>query len=153
MSEDIDWGVHVHKTRQRHLDYYLAYAQANAERDPVAYDCLESVLPNLLLAVDFADRSKVYEAVRAFSDALYSNSNFLDVRGYSREALDLLKRSINACREIGDRQSEGDSLGSLGSTYHVLGELEKAIDQHQQAACDSQFFHSEAITSKRPAAV
>ncbi|MFK8186530.1 MAG: tetratricopeptide repeat protein [Phormidesmis sp.] len=35
-------------------------------------------------------------------------------------------------REIGDRQGEAASLGSLGNAYYSLGQYQQAIDFHQQ---------------------
>ena len=39
---------------------------------------------------------------------------------------------------IGQRRAEGNSLGNLGIAYRNLGQVEKAIDYHQQALAISQ---------------
>jgi len=121
------------KAKHSHLAYYLAFAQANAQIDPVAHDRLEAALPNLLVAVDFAAQAEEYQAVNAFGHALYEDSHLLDTRGYVREAAALLVKAAAACREIGDQSSEGTHLGNLGTTYRTLGQLAQAVDAHKQA--------------------
>ena len=133
MNEDYDWRSHRQNTQRTHLDYFFNYAQANAKIDPAAHKRLESKLPNLLSAKDFAVKVKAHEVVRDFSYALYGTSHFLEVRGYIREAFNLLEQSVEACREIGDQQGEATHLGNLGLACHDLGDIQKAISHYQQA--------------------
>ena len=135
---EVMWANEVNEVRRRHLTYYLSYVQENTDIDPIAYDRLEAALPNLLSAVDFAVKSEIYEAVRDFGYNLYGNNEFLAVRGYSREAVDLLAKSVTACRKLEDRQGEGTQLGNLGIAYSNLGQVEKAIGYYGQALAISQ---------------
>ena len=56
---------------------------------------------------------------------------YLSLGEYER-AIDFHQRSLAIAREIGDRQGEGVSLGSLGIAYFSLSEYERAIDFLQQ---------------------
>ncbi|NJO76331.1 MAG: tetratricopeptide repeat protein [Leptolyngbyaceae cyanobacterium RM1_406_9] len=47
-------------------------------------------------------------------------------------AIDNYQRILTVAREIGDRQSEGIALGSLGITYNSLGQYKQAIAQQNR---------------------
>jgi tetratricopeptide (TPR) repeat protein len=119
--------------RRAYLAYYLAYAKANAKRDPAAHDQLEAELANLMAAAEWAAAVGEHQAVGGLRAALYADSEFLDMRGYYREAMSLLTWSVTASREIGDRQGEGAGLGNLGLTHYHLGQLKQANEYYQQA--------------------
>jgi tetratricopeptide (TPR) repeat protein len=119
--------------REAHLSYYLAYAKANAERDPAAHGRLEAEMANLMAAAKWAAEAGKHQAVTELGAALYADSEFLHVRGYNREAVRLLTWSVAAAREIGDRRGEGIRLGNLGNACYSLGQLEQAIEYYTQA--------------------
>ena len=54
-------------------------------------------------------------------------------RGENDRALEQMRHALAISREIGDRDSEGNSLGSLGLAYQVLGQVERAIERYEQA--------------------
>lgn len=49
------------------------------------------------------------------------------------QAILTLMQSLNLCREVHDREREGDVLDALGKTYRNLSQYEKAIDLFEQA--------------------
>ncbi len=49
------------------------------------------------------------------------------------KATDYYKQSLAIARELGDRQGEGNALGTLGIAYKSLGQYDQAINFHQQA--------------------
>ena len=128
----------IAEARKQHLVHYLKYAQANAEDDPAAYDRLELALPNLLSAVDCAVEIKAHQLVKMFGFTLYGNSGFLYMRGYSREAVDVLEKSVNACHVLDDPHAEDFFLGKLGDAYLDLGQVERAIGYFEQALAIAQ---------------
>ncbi len=54
------------------------------------------------------------------------------------ERIPQLESVLAAVRRLGDRQGEGATLGNLGNAYNQLGELERAIDYHQQRLAVAQ---------------
>ncbi|MBP0026872.1 CHAT domain-containing tetratricopeptide repeat protein [Roseofilum sp. Guam] len=50
-----------------------------------------------------------------------------------REALASWEQALTLYREMGDRQGEANSLGSLGNAYHALGQVQRAITFHEQS--------------------
>ena len=71
----------------------------------------------------------------AKSDCIWLNALGLAYRdlGQYNRAIDFHQQSLTITREIGDRQGEGNALGSLGGAYNNLGQYNRAIDFHQQA--------------------
>ena len=121
------------RLQERHIAFYFAYAEANAREERAAHDRLEAALPNLLLAVHYAQAQEQHVAVRDFGYFLYGNSRFLDMRGYNRDAIGLLGAAVDACRVIGDGRGEGTSLANLGTALLNLGQLKQALEYLQQA--------------------
>jgi tetratricopeptide (TPR) repeat protein len=124
-EEDEAWAAH--------LDYYLTFAQANAQVDPAAHARLEMELADLLAAAEWAHETGRHKAVSELGFALYGASQFLDVKGHYRQAVQLLNWSMEACRALGDKWNEGVHLGNLGNAYASLGRVEEAIGYYQQA--------------------
>jgi tetratricopeptide (TPR) repeat protein len=56
----------------------------------------------------------------------------LSLRQHPRQRIGWLERAVTAAREIGDRHSEGNALGSLGLAYADLGETRRAIELYDQ---------------------
>lgn len=52
--------------------------------------------------------------------------------GEYRKAINLLQKSLNINRAIGDRQGEASPWGNLGFTYYSFGKYPKAIKYNQQ---------------------
>jgi tetratricopeptide (TPR) repeat protein len=57
----------------------------------------------------------------------------LDLRLHRRDLIRWLEAALLRSRETGDREGERNQLGNLGSAYRALGQVEQAIECHQQA--------------------
>ncbi len=57
----------------------------------------------------------------------------LDLRQHSRERISWSESALAAARQLGDRNTEGVTLGSLGLAYADLGEVRQAIDYYEEA--------------------
>jgi tetratricopeptide (TPR) repeat protein len=57
----------------------------------------------------------------------------LRIRLHPRERINWLEAQRSACIRLGDRQSEGNALGNLGTAWMDLGETRRAIEFHEQA--------------------
>jgi tetratricopeptide (TPR) repeat protein len=118
---------------QRHMTYFLAFAEANQEVEPAAWDRLESALPDLLLAVEVAVRRGEQPALRTFGGALVGNSEFLSARGYNQAAREVLGHMLAACRVLEDVEGEAAALGNLGVLARDQGDYAAAHAYHGQA--------------------
>jgi tetratricopeptide (TPR) repeat protein len=116
--------------RTAHLGYYVAYA----ERYTNDYGALEAELPNLMAAGEWSWESGENAGVLALAQWLYTSGvQFLDLRGYAEEAVQLLRWAVEAARAVGNRRGESTGLGNLGLAYADLGDMQRAIKCHEQA--------------------
>jgi tetratricopeptide (TPR) repeat protein len=118
------------RLRAAHLGYYVTYA----ERYTDDYGALETELPNLMAAGEWAREKGENEEVRELAEWLYASGvHFLDLRGYVHEAVRLLSWAVEAARAMGDRRGKEVWLGNLGNAYAALGEVRRAIAYYEQA--------------------
>lgn len=119
--------------KQRHLNYYLALTEIHAYESVQAHKELETELPNLLKAIDYAVNTEQHETLNQFALGLWTDSGFLPRRGYVRTALKLLTDAKTACQRIGNRRGECIHLCSLGAAYTHLGDIDTAVTCYKQA--------------------
>jgi tetratricopeptide (TPR) repeat protein len=72
-------------------------------------------------------------AARWCSEYPNAGAYCLDLRLHPREQVRWLEAALAAARRLGDRQAEGNALGSLGLAYWDLGDARRAIAFHEQA--------------------
>jgi tetratricopeptide (TPR) repeat protein len=67
--------------------------------------------------------------------ALRFCNNFLTLRGYYADQVELYRQLVSKWQEIGDRENWNyrASLTSLGNAYDSLGQYQRAIEFHQQS--------------------
>jgi tetratricopeptide (TPR) repeat protein len=80
-----------------------------------------------------ARAGKDAEASRLCNDYPDAAAVLLSLRLHPRDWIAWLEAAARAARRLGDREAEGNHLGSLGLAYKNLGEMEKAVDYYQQA--------------------
>ncbi len=54
-------------------------------------------------------------------------------QGKSQEALKTFQAAIALFKQLGDRENEWRALGWIGTVYGRLGQMQKALELHQQA--------------------
>ena len=86
--------------------------------------------PHILQTLTACRDRQLWEPVRKLVRAI---EDYLDVQGHWAERRKILHAGVDAARGLKDRDEEGKFLGNLGVAYHVLGQVEKAIDHYQQA--------------------
>ena len=117
------------RLRSAHLEYYVAYVQQHT-RD---YPALKAELANLMAAGEWSLQSGENNGVLALTEWLHAGGGeFLNLRGYTREAVRLLTWATEAAHALGDRRGEGNRLSNLGNAYRDLGEAGRAIECYQQ---------------------
>ena len=121
------------EAEQKHLAYYLAFAQANAQAESSAWDRLEEELPNLLLAAKRAAKIKDSAAMVSFEEALIHESNFMNVRGYYQEAVELLTESLATQEAVDIPQKQPRTLNKLAYFHVPSGQLGLAQQYAERA--------------------
>ena len=61
------------------------------------------------------------------SIALFNMGKILKLYGQNKESLELYERSLEICRNIGDRQGEGSTLRHIGLIYSTKGDYDEAL--------------------------
>lgn len=51
--------------------------------------------------------------------------------GQMEQAITCYKQALSIAQEIGERQNEGAWFSSLGMSYHIMGQIERAIKYYQ----------------------
>ena len=54
-------------------------------------------------------------------------------KGNYQLALNYLQQALVIAQEIGDRESEGNTLNNIGEVYNAQGNYKQAVNYHQQA--------------------
>ena len=73
------------------------------------------------------------QAARLCNEYPNAGAYILSLRQYPRDSIRWLEVALRAARKLGNRQSEGNRLGSLGLAYAKLNEIRKAIDYYGKA--------------------
>ena len=131
MSDEPDWIKVYQDCQQGHAETYLAFAQANAQRDPAHHDQLKAKLANLFNAGSTA-RPDRRAGLAKLAAALCEDSSFLHDRGPSPEDVRLLEDGLEAARALNDTGAICSRLNSLGETLR-LGPGGPAIALHAEA--------------------
>jgi len=72
-----------------------------------------------------------------------------EVAPHSPFGVEYHKQALDSSREIGDRISEGKTLGNLGNAYGKLGHHEEAIEHYKQALVISRDIYRRRRISAR----
>jgi tetratricopeptide (TPR) repeat protein len=73
------------------------------------------------------------EAARVCSAFMGGGMHVLDFRLSNQERVHLLRAAVEAARSLGDLHAQGVHLGNLGLAYASLGQLDEALECHEQA--------------------
>ncbi|MEG4519920.1 MULTISPECIES: tetratricopeptide repeat protein [unclassified Microcoleus] len=87
----------------------------------------------ILLVLGMNDNTSVAVTGKAEADRLLQQGIQQYKISQFREALQSWEQALTIYREIGNRQGEATSLGSLGNAYDSLGQFHRAIAFHEQS--------------------
>lgn len=126
--------------RMRHAEYYLrlgrhADALYNAG-DPHMQEALarfDTIWPQLHSAWEWARRQESEKALQFLSDFAKDIASLLDMRLTPTERLPILEAALVAARHLDEKGAESVHLGTLGSVYAHLGDVQRAISCHETA--------------------
>ena len=107
----------------------INYYQSIAKQSPwQTKDDIQEYLEIFYHFYQLADYDSAFEAIRHCND-------FLKLRGYYTNQLELYGQLVNKWSEIDDRENwnYGASLNSLGNAYYSLGQYERAIIFYEQS--------------------
>jgi tetratricopeptide (TPR) repeat protein len=110
--------------------HYAALAKAESEKGLEGFARLNSERAHMMQVLRECEAHEDWEHVSQLAWAL---DNYLDLSGYWTEWVAALRAGLASARALDDRQDEGNRLGNLGLAYSDLGQVERAIDYHQQA--------------------
>lgn len=134
--------------RQRFVKYYLAYAEAHAQKTRADFNALASEKDNLLNAIDTAYDLKVWESVMRIIKAI-AFPGMLDIYGYWGEAIRGGLQALEAARYLSDKRGVAEFAQRVGVIYQRRGDFDEA----RQLYDESLKIHQELNYEKGIAAV
>jgi tetratricopeptide (TPR) repeat protein len=114
----------------RLAEYYTTLAETESEKRLEGYHRLDADRNHVMCVLRTCAEWGQWEAECFLVQAM---DNYLNIRGYWTEWLQALEAGVEAVRALDHRGTEGAFLGNLGIAYRVLGQVDQAIDYHQQA--------------------
>jgi tetratricopeptide (TPR) repeat protein len=125
------------------LEYvrYKAGDQTVAHLQAIAYYCSIAKQPPWTTKNDVKEYLEIFHHFYQLQDydsafdALWFCNDFLTLRGYYAETVELYGQLVRKWQEIGDSENWNyrASLNSLGNSYYSLGEYQRAIEFYQQS--------------------
>jgi tetratricopeptide (TPR) repeat protein len=115
---------------ERLAAYYAVLAEEQSARGLPGYAVLDAERAHLVAVLAGCAARGHYEAARRLTWAV---EGYLDVQGYWVERVAVVQVGLQAAQVLGDKYGEGAFLNRLGLTYHSLGQMERAIEYHEQA--------------------
>ncbi|MBV7326792.1 tetratricopeptide repeat protein [Chloroflexi bacterium TSY] len=119
--------AHTHLTPQPHtLQRLVAWLTETINQNQTNFPLLATLRPHVITLQERCAEASMWQEVE---DLAWAIEDYLDLQGYWIERLSV----IQAAQTNKARQAEGVWLGNLGRAYVMLGQVEKAIEQYQQA--------------------
>jgi tetratricopeptide (TPR) repeat protein len=115
---------------ERLAAHYDAFAREQRELGLAGYTRLDAERPHLMGVLERCAEQEAWEAARSL---VWAVDDYLDMRGYWVEWVTALQAGLAAARGLEHRRDEGAFLGNLGLAYSALGQVERAIEYHEQA--------------------
>ena len=119
--------------KQRFVAHFLAYAESHNQPEPEDYDELEAERENLLGAMDIAFDAQGWRAVMRLLNAIFTNGQWLLVRGYWDEAKERGKQALTAARKLQDERSIAGYGHNLAVIYQNQGDIDRARSLYQES--------------------
>jgi tetratricopeptide (TPR) repeat protein len=121
------------QTKVCYIDFFTKYTIDNVTATMAEQQLLQTVLPDILKALELAVELKNDRATNRLVMALCSDSRFLYTRGYAVESLRILTAAVQVCSRNGWLEDEVIHLVEMGVAYSHLGDVALAIDAYQSA--------------------
>jgi tetratricopeptide (TPR) repeat protein len=115
---------------RRLAEYYTTLAKAEIKKDLAGYQRLDGERAHMMRVLAGCATRGEWEAVRRLVRAI---EDYLEIQGYSTELVTALQTGVKAAQELGHHRDEGWFLGYLGSIFHILGQVKRAIEYYEQA--------------------
>jgi len=112
------------------VKYYETFAEEQSEKGIEGYARLDPERPHILRIIKGCAERKDWQEV---STLVWAVEDYLDIRGYGIDRVVALETGVVAARELKDQRDEGAFAGNLGSAWYSLGQVDKAIEYHEQA--------------------
>ena len=111
-------------------DFYNTFARAEREKGLAGYRVLDAHRAHILQLIDDCAAAGDWRHANAL---VWAVEDYLDVQGYTTDRVRVLEKGVTAAQKLGNRYDEGAHLGNLGIAYAKLGQVERAIEFHEQA--------------------
>ncbi len=120
---------------ERVAGYYNAFARKHREHGLDGYARLDLERAHIMKVMEGCREREEWETAKSLAWAI---EDYLDVQGYWAERIIANETGLESSRQLNDQQEEGNWLGNLGLAYSALGQVEKAIEYHEQALAISR---------------
>ncbi len=148
MTNEPNWLEFFEDRERRHADYYLAFAQQHARRDPEAYEQLEAESGNLLKIAAWLGEQDEAEGILRLAEVLWQESDFMRTRGFLQRSLPLLKQAHQAARQVEDPQAEFIWLEALAEIHLNTGQPAEALPLFEQAMMLADESENQALKAR-----
>jgi tetratricopeptide (TPR) repeat protein len=133
MEIETNWLEFFEDRERFYANYYLAFAEDNARRDPQAYEQLEAESGNLLRVGAWLGEHDQAEGILQLAEALWQKSDFMRSRGYIQRGLPLLERARAAAQRLGNVEAEFVWLEALANVHYAIGNHASALPLYEQS--------------------
>jgi len=115
--------------------YYETFVREQTQQGLAGYTRLDAERGHIIRLLTGCVEGADWAAARRL---VWAVDSYLNIRGYSTERVTVLNIGVEAARALGYRDNEAAFLGHLGVAHRALGQVEKAIEYHEQALAISR---------------
>ncbi len=115
--------------------HYDGFAREQRELGLEGYARLNDERPHLMAVLETCVNREAWEAARSLAWAV---EDYLDMQGHWTERVTLIEAGFKSAQALGRRYDEAAFLNFLGNAYSNLGQVERAIEQYEQALAISR---------------
>jgi tetratricopeptide (TPR) repeat protein len=114
--------------------YYETFVRQHGANTPENHDALEKEVENIFNAILNGAALNNHQTVTTLAWGLgQRGSRFLDVRGYTTEAIQILCQAVESAHQCADYRQKAFFLNQIGLTYTRLGRYADAVTAYNEA--------------------